>query len=276
MHIFYRMKVAWHGKHFGEEPALVGNENQGAGAIFFTGCNLKCVYCQNYQISQEGIGKDYSIDDLVKIMLDLQAQGAANIDLVTPTIWWRQLSAAILSARQKRLTIPIIWNSNAYEALEILKAMEGLIDIYLPDFKYGADEIAVKFSNAPNYVKTAKAAVAEMFRQVGNVKFDEQGLAIKGLIVRHLILPNQIENSFRALEQIVGIDKNITVSLMWQYYPVHRANEFPEINRFVREDEWQKVFDYLCELGLENGWTQEAGCQKIWSPDFNQANPFSR
>lgn len=275
------MKVAWYGKHFGEEPALVGDKTQGAGAIFFSGCNLKCVYCQNYQISQEslsaraGIGRECSTPQLVAIMLELQAQGAANIDLVTPTIWWRQIKEAVLLAKRGGLIIPIIWNSNAYEPVEILKAMDGLIDIYLPDFKYGDNAVALKYSAAPRYVEIAHQALEEMFRQVGNVQFNEQSLATKGLIVRHLILPNQVESSLLALEQIAEIDKNIAVSLLRQYYPVHRANEFEEINRFVSEDEWQKVFDYMCTLELENGWAQEADCQKVWAPDFTQANPFA-
>ena len=270
------VKIAWFGKHFGEEPALVGDETQGAGAIFFTGCNLKCVFCQNYQISQVKIGRERSASELVEIMLELQAQGAVNIDLVSPTIWRLQLKQAIPIARQSGLTIPIVWNSNAYESVEIIKSMDGLIDIYLPDFKYGDNAVALKYSSAPRYVEIARQAVEEMFRQVGDIQFDERGVAQKGLIVRHLILPGQVKNSLRALEQIAAIDKNIAVSLMRQYYPVYRASEFDEINRFVREDEWQKVFDYLCELGLENGWTQEADCQRIWSPDFHQSNPFSR
>ncbi|MBI5076833.1 radical SAM protein [Candidatus Falkowbacteria bacterium] len=268
------VKIAWYGKHFGEEPALVGNENQGAGAIFFSGCNLKCVFCQNYQISQDGLGKNYSIEELVKIMLDLQADGAVNIDLVTPTIWWRQLKTAISSAKRNGLVIPIVWNSNAYESVEILKAMDGLVDIYLPDFKYGDDSLAMKFSGAPNYVKIASAAVKEMFRQVGQAEYNQFGLMKRGLIVRHLILPGQVENSLRALEQIAGINRDICVSLMRQYYPVHRAKTFPEINRFVNEKEARAVFDYMCGLGLLNGWTQEGDCQEIWSPNFRKKNPF--
>ncbi|TFG35494.1 MAG: radical SAM protein, partial [Parcubacteria group bacterium] len=193
------VKISWFGKHFGEEPPLV--KDKGAGTIFFTGCNLRCVYCQNYQISQGNVaGNNYSIAELVKIMLGLQKEGALNIDLVTPTIWFRQIKEAVIEAKKQGLVIPIVWNTNAYDGIRILKEVEGLVDIYLPDFKYGDDNLAFKYSGVKNYVQTAKESVKEMFRQVGNLTVSQDEVAERGVIVRHLILPNNLENSFKALE----------------------------------------------------------------------------
>lgn len=268
------VKISWFGKHFGEEPPLV--KEKGAGAIFFTGCNLRCIYCQNYQISQGNInGKDYSIAGLVKIMLDLQEQGALNIDLVSPTIWFRQIKEAIAEAKKHGLKIPIVWNTNAYDGIRILKEVEGLVDIYLPDFKYGEDELAFKYSGVKNYVRTARESVKEMFRQVGNLVLSQDEVAKRGVIIRHLILPNNIENSFKALEQIKEIDKDIYIYLMSQYEPVYRAKDFPEINRNITKKELEKVFDYLVKLGFENGWVQDLKSHSYLLPDFTKDNPFN-
>jgi len=233
-----KVKIAWTGKHFGEEPPLFGDKSQGAGGIFFSGCNLRCVFCQNWQISQGGMGKEYSIEELADIMLDLQNSGAVNIDLVTPTIWRQQVKTALQLAKSKGLILPIVWNSNGYEQPAILKQMAGLVDIYLPDFKYGDDKTAVKYSRAHNYVATATAAVKEMLRQTGNLQVNEQGLARRGVIVRHLILPNNIQNSLTALKILRSIDPKLHVSLMRQYYPLHRAKNYPEINRQITEQEF--------------------------------------
>ena len=273
------MKIAWYGKHFGEEPPLVGNPSSseekkyGAGTIFFSGCNLRCVFCQNYQISQEKIGKEYSTRELTDIMLELQDEGAANIDLVTPTLYWHSLKEAITLARDEGLVIPIIWNSNAYEKTNIIREMEGLVDIYLPDFKYVDDKLAVKYSNAPNYCKLSFEAIGEMYRQVGNL-IVENGIAKKGLIVRHLILPGCIDDSVDVLRKIAGINKNIYVSLMSQYYPAYRSCEFPEINRRLTEDEVKYVSEKRMELGLGNGWTQEIDSGEMFFPDFRKREPF--
>jgi putative pyruvate formate lyase activating enzyme len=274
------MKIAWYGKHFGEEPPLVGDpslssgeKRYGAGTIFFSGCNLRCVFCQNYQISQEEIGKEYSVRELADIMLELQDEGAANLDLVTPTIWRRSLKDAIILARDEGLVIPVIWNSNAYEKLRIIQEMEGLVDIYLPDFKYVDDELAMKYSNAPNYCKLAEEAIKEMYRQVGYLVI-KNGIAQKGLIVRHLILPGCIDDSVGVLTKIAGIDKNIHVSLMSQYYPSYRSYEFPEIDRRLTADEVKYVSEKRMELGLGNGWTQEIDSGEMFSPDFRKREPF--
>jgi putative pyruvate formate lyase activating enzyme len=267
-----KIKIAWHGLHFGEEPPLTGDK--GAGTIFFSGCNLHCVFCQNWQISQEDLGKEYSIEELAQIMLDLQEQGAANIDLVTPTPWRREIKQTIILARAKGLAIPIAWNSNGYESVAAIKDLAGIIDIYLPDFKYGDDEAAKKYSQAPGYSQVAEKAIREMYRQVGLLQTDENGLAKEGLIVRHMILPNNLPNTFSALEKIAAIDKNIHLSLMSKYYPVYHAAEFSELNRSVSLEEIAAVEDKKFALGLENGWTQEPGAGEIFLPDFNRSNPF--
>ena len=275
-----KVKIAWYGKHFGEEPPLVGSSSvfpkekrYGAGTVFFSGCNLRCVFCQNYQISQEEIGKEYSVRELADIMLGLQEEGAANLDLVTPTLYWRSLKEAIILARDEGLVIPVIWNSNAYEKLRIIQEMEGLVDIYLPDFKYVDDKLAVKYSNAPNYSRLAEEAIGEMYGQVGNL-IVENGIAKKGLIVRHLILPGCVDDSIGVLTKIAGIDKNIYLSLMSQYYPAYRSYEFPEVHRRLTYDEVKYVSEKRIELGLGNGWTQEIDSGEMFFPDFRKGNPF--
>lgn len=262
------VKIAWRGIHNGEEPPLVP-----AGGIFFTGCNLCCVFCQNYQISQENLGKFYNIEELANIMLDLQKQGAVNIDLVTPTIWWKEIKPAIIMARERGLSIPIVWNSNGYDDLKILQEMNGLIDIYLPDFKYGDDEIAFKYSSVGNYVQTAKIAIKEMLRQVNYLQI-ENGLAKRGLVVRHMVLPNNLANSFGVLQILSEIDKNIHISLMNQYFPMHKAEQYPEVNRIVSDEEFSQVYEYLQELGFSNGWVQGEKSQQNLIPDFRKDKPF--
>jgi putative pyruvate formate lyase activating enzyme len=265
------VKIAWYGKHFGEEPPLVGK--RGAGAIFFTGCNLRCIYCQNFQISQQGLGKRYNLKEFIDIMLKLQKERALNIDLVTPTIWRKQIKQAVILAKKKGLKIPIVWNSNAYEEVDDLKEMEGLVDIYLPDFKYSDDNLAFKYSGAKNYVTKATASIKEMQRQVGNLK-TFKGIAEKGIIVRHLILPNQAKNSLNVLKIIKKIDKDIMVSLMTQYEPVHKAKDFSEINRTINKKEFNEVLNYFLFLNFKNAWIQERGSHHIFLPDFNKKNPF--
>jgi putative pyruvate formate lyase activating enzyme len=278
-----KVRIAWYGKHYGEEPPLVGRPpassstqiRYGAGTIFFSGCNLRCVFCQNYQISQGKVGDEYSPRELANIMIELQDKNAVNIDFVTPTPWWKTLKEAINLARELGLTIPIVWNSNAYETPHIIREMNGLVDIYLPDFKYADDKSAVKYSNAPGYCLLAERAIKEMFNQVGKLQ-TENDIARKGLIVRHLILPGHLDNSFAVLEKIAAIDKNIYLSLMSQYHPVYLASRFPEINRRLTEDEIESVEIKRMELGLENGWTQEAGSGDVFLPDFREENPFKK
>lgn len=262
------VRIAWWGIHSGEEPPLVP-----AGGIFFSGCHLHCAYCQNYQISQENIGKDFLVVELVEIMLNLEKQGAVNIDLVTPTIWWKQIKEAIILAKVQGLKIPIVWNSNGYEAVDILKQMEGLVDIYLPDFKYSDDKLAEKYSGIKNYLTITKKAITEMCRQVGLLQI-ENNIATRGLIVRHLVLPGAVDNSKKVLETIAELDNNIHIALMNQYYPMHRASYFPEINRRVSNEEFNEVYDYLSDLGFINGWVQGEESQTFLIPDFTKSNPF--
>lgn len=267
------VKIAWFGKHFGEEPPLIGNNNEGAGGIFFTGCNLRCVFCQNYQISQENLGQKYSIKELANIMLNLQYQHAVNIDLVSPTIWYKQIKEAIIIAKSNGLNIPVVWNSNGYEDLNIIEEMNGLVDIYLPDFKYTDDFLAERYSKIKDYKAKAIIAIKEMYKQVGNLKIDNNR-AKRGIIVRHLIIPNNVNNSIRVLEEIAKIDKNIYISLMSQYVPIYKAKDYYEINRRLYKSEFDKVYNYQLELGLYNGWYQELNSSEIFIPDFNRENPF--
>ncbi len=268
------VKIAWFGKHFGEEPPLIGNKKQGAGGVFFIGCNLRCVFCQNYQISQQKVAeKEYSIREFADIMLSLQKSGAINIDLVSPTIWARQIKKSVNLVKDKGLAVPVLWNSNAFENEAILKEMAGAVDIYLPDFKYGDDEIAFKYSGIRDYSKVAKRALREMLRQVGSL-VEEKGIAKKGVIVRHLVLPGNIENSFKALSMIASIDKKIHLSLMNQYFPAYLASKFPELNRIVSDEEFKKVYDFAIKLGFENGWVQQKESRNNFLPDFRKENPF--
>ena len=263
-----QVKIAWYGLHEGEEPPLTP-----AGGIFFSGCNLHCVFCQNYQISQENLGKLYSIEELANIMLELQNQGANNIDLVTPTIWHKQIKEAILSAKEKGLKIPIVWNSNAFEDVKIIKSMTGLIDVYLPDFKYSDDNLAFKYSGIKNYFETATKVVEEMLRQVGHLQI-VNNKAVRGMIIRHLVLPNNLENSFGVIKKIFEIDLDIHISLMNQYLPMYKANNFPELTRMVAKEEFEKVYNYLLDLGFENGWVQGEKSQENLIPDFTKIKPF--
>ena len=268
------IKIAWWGKYFWEEPVLVGNKKQGTGAIFFSGCNMHCAFCQNYQISQEGMGKWYSVDDLENILLDLQKQGVVSIDLVTPTIWHQQIKKAIIKAKEKGLKIPTVWNSNAYESQEAIQQLKGIVDIYLPDFKYGDDKLAQKYSKVSNYSSIAFRAIKEMFSQVGLLQI-KNGIAQKGVIIRHLILPSNVNNSLLALDKLREIDKDLTISLMSQYVPVYQAYKYPEINRPVNQREKERVYNYFKKLGFHNGWIQLEPEDDLL-PDFTKKNPFSR
>lgn len=269
-----KVKIGWHGKHFGEEPPLVGDKNQGAGGIFFSNCNLHCVFCQNVQISHDGIGKDYSVEELAKAMIDLQKQGAVNIDLVTPTIWWKQIKEAAEVARAQGLNIPLMWNSNAFEPKQLLRNMNGVVDIYVPDFKYSDDELGNKYSGIKNYSHAAQVAIKEMLWQVGRFKTDKNGLGERGVIVRHLVLPNNVKNSLGVLDILAEIDINIHVSLMRQYYPLNDLTKYPELMREVNDEEWGIVYNYMLDLGFKNGWVQDKSSTSIMIPDFTKNLPF--
>ena len=218
---------------------------------------MNCVFCQNYEISQLGKGKEITIEELSDIMLKQQEKGIENINLVTPTSYAIHIIEAIKIARAKGLHIPIVYNTNGYENVETLRMLEGYIDIYLPDFKYYYNELGKKYSNVENYFEIVTKAIKEMYRQVGTPKLNEKGIMQKGLMIRHLIIPNQIENSKQVLKWIKeNLDNNIYVSIMAQYFPTYKAKELDEINRKLTKQEYDEVENYLYELDLDNGYIQ--------------------
>ena len=262
--------------HFYEEPPISG-EN-GSGAVFFCGCNLKCVFCQNEKISRGLIGKEVSIERLSDIFLSLQSQGANNINLVTPSHFVYQIKEALILAKKNGLTIPIVYNSSAYELPETLRTLDGLIDIYLPDFKYFDEAMAINYSNAPHYRETAKNAIAEMFRQVGEPVFDDKGLMKKGVIVRHLLLPLGVKNAKDVVKYLYETyEDKIYISLMNQYTPMENSNALkkageknPELLRKVTKREYEKLLDYVLSLGIKNAYFQEGDtASDSFIPDFD-------
>lgn len=265
------VKVALVSTHDYEEPPISG-EN-GSGTIFFTGCNLSCVYCQNHEISQQMYGKEITIERLAEIMLEQQKRGVHNINLVTPTIYAYQIKEAIKLAKKQGLNIPIVYNTSGYENVDTLKALEGYIDIYLPDFKYFDDILGEKYSNIKQYSKYVKEALMEMRRQTKDT-FDENGIMKTGLIIRHMILPNHIENSKNVIKWIKdNLGETTIISIMAQYFPTHKANEYSEINRKIVKKELQQVEDWLFELNMVNGYIQELGDhEEEYVPNFNLDN----
>lgn len=253
-----KIKIALISLHHFEEPCISGTN--GSGTIFFSNCNFNCVFCQNYQISQEGYGKEISINELAERMLDQQDKGAYNINLVTPVMYVYHIIEAIKIARKNGLKIPIIYNSNGYENLETLKLLEGYIDVYLPDFKYIDNTLAKEYSNINNYFEITSNAIKEMYRQVGAPKFDENGIIQKGVIIRHLILPEAIENSKKVLKWIIdNISKDVYISIMAQYFPTYKAKDIKKINRKLTKEEYKEIEEYIYSIGIENGYIQELG-----------------
>lgn len=265
------VKVALVSTHDFEEPPISG-EN-GSGTIFFTGCNLGCVYCQNYEISQKMYGKEITVERLADIMLEQQKRGVHNINLVTPTIYAYQIKESIKLSRSHGLNIPVVYNTSGYESLETLKALDGYIDIYLPDFKYMDNELGEKYSNVKEYSKYVKEALIEMRRQIKDT-FDENGIMQSGLIIRHMILPNHIENTKNVIKWIKdNLGEDTIISIMAQYFPTHKANEYSEINRKISKEELQEVEDYLFKLNMTNGYIQELGeHEEEYVPEFNLDN----
>ena len=253
-----KIKIALYSIHNFEEPCISGEK--GSGTIFFSNCNMNCVFCQNYEISQLGRGKEITIEELANVMIKQQERNVQNINLVTPTSYALHIVEAIKIARKKGLKIPIVYNTNGYESVETLKLLEGYVDIYLPDLKYYYDDLAKKYSKVDNYFEIATKAIQEMYRQVGTPVLDENGVVKKGLMIRHLILPNEVQNSKKVLKWIKeNIDSNVYVSIMAQYFPTYKAKEIPEIARKITKEEYEKVENYLYELDLENGYIQELG-----------------
>lgn len=265
------VKVALVSVHEFEEPPISG-EN-GSGTIFFTGCNLGCVYCQNYEISQKMYGKEITIERLASIMLEQQKRGAHNINLVTPTIYAYQIKEAIKLAKKQGLNIPIVYNTSGYESVETLKALEGYVDIYLPDFKYFDNDLGEKYSNVKEYSKYVQEAIKEMRRQNKDT-FDENGIMETGLIIRHMILPNYIDNTKNVIKWIKeNLGETTIISIMAQYFPTHKANNYDQINRKIVKQELQEVEDYLFELNMINGYIQELGeHEEEYVPEFNLDN----
>lgn len=253
-----KVRIALYSTHDFEEPCISGEK--GSGTVFFSNCNLNCIYCQNYEISQLGKGKDIIIEELADIFLKQQEKGVENINLVTPTSYVLQIIEAIKIAKQKGLIIPILYNTNAYEKVETLKLLEGYIDIYLPDLKYAEDSLGVEYSNINDYFEIATKAIREMIRQVGMPKSNEKGIMQKGVMIRHLVLPNYITNSKKVLKWIKeNLPSEIYVSVMAQYFPTYQAKKVKNLNRKLTKVEWQEIQEYIEELGIENGYVQELG-----------------
>ena len=252
------VKIALYSTHDFEEPCISGKK--GSGTVFFSNCNLNCVFCQNYEISQLGRGKEITIEELAEIFLLQQENGVENINLVTPTSYVVQIIEAIKIAKEKGLTIPIIYNTNGYENVETIKMLDGYIDVYLPDLKYAENGLAKKYSKIDNYFEIAINAIKEMINQVGVPEFDENGIIKKGVIIRHLVLPNNIENSKKVLKWISSnLPKEVYISVMAQYFPTYKAKGINELNRKLSKEEWQEIENYIEELNIENGYVQELG-----------------
>ena len=267
--------VAYTGLYGGEEPPI--SSVNGSGAIFFEGCNLHCVFCQNHQISQD-FGriptKIHTVHSLALAMLKLQKEGAHNINFVSPSHVALQMADAIVLAKEEGLSIPIVYNSNGYDSVETLKKIAGLVDIYLPDIKYMDNTLGKRYSNVDDYATMIPKVIEEMYNQVGLLKTDKKGVATKGLLVRHLILPGLLENSKKCLKFLSEVSLELNVSLMSQYSPLHKACEFPEINRTLTKDEYDEMVEYAVSIGLENVFIQELQSKEEGLPDFNLKEPF--
>ncbi len=262
-------KIAKAYLHKWEEPCISGHN--GSGTVFFSGCNLRCVYCQNHLISQQDCGIEISIGKLGEIFLMLQKKGAHNINLVSPSHYCVQIRNALVKVSEK-LTIPVIYNSNGYDSIQNLKLMEGLVNVYLPDFKYFRNETSLKFSDAPDYFETVSSAIMEMYRQVGKVRYDSNGLIVSGLVIRHLILPGHTNESIKILDWIKSSlpSSDILVSLMSQYTPVYKAECYPELSRRIIRKEYEKVVNHFLKLDFPGGYIQERdSAQEQYIPDFD-------
>ena len=265
------MVIARYSLHKWEEPCISGFN--GSGTIFFSYCNLGCIYCQNYDISILHKGKVVSVEEFSDICIKLQNKGATNFNLVTGCMYIPLIVEGINIAKQNGLHIPIVYNSSGYESIEGLKLLEGIVDIYLPDFKYYDDKIALKYSKVNNYYKYTSLAIDEMNRQVGRNKFNKNGIMVKGVIVRHLVLPGCIDDSMRIIEYLYGkYGNSIYLSIMNQYTPVRKIN-VDELDRVVTDFEYEKVIDYAYDIGVRNAYIQEGITQKdSFIPDFNVFN----
>lgn len=242
--------------HHGEEPPISGTK--GSGTIFFANCNLRCVYCQNYPISQMGNGAERTPGELACQMLSLQEQGCHNLNLVTPTHFMPQILKALNIARERGFKLPLVYNTSGYESVESIQLLEGIVDIYLPDMRYSDDKIARRYSTAIHYPGINQAAIREMYRQVGNLVLDEHGIAKHGLIIRHLVLPNRLSGTETIMKFLSEeISRDVYISLMSQYFPAYKAHERKELSRRITAEEYEEACGIMLRYGLENGWMQE-------------------
>lgn len=255
--------------HHWEEPCISGSN--GSGTVFFSNCSLKCVYCQNHDISQGKAGKAISIERLSEIFLELQDQNAHNINLVTPTHYVPQIVEAIEQSRAKGLTLPIVYNSSGYENADTIKMLRGYIDVYLPDIKYFNDKYAIRYSKAPDYFLRASEAVREMVEQTGPVRFDKNGIVQKGVIVRHMMLPGLLFDSKKIIDFIYNtFGDSVYISVMNQYTPMYNLSEYPEINKTLNQNHYESLIQYALSLGFKNGFIQEEGtCSESFIPPFD-------
>ncbi|ADG70761.1 radical SAM protein [Brachyspira murdochii] len=269
----HHIKVASHTLHLGEEPMLVGDK--GSGTVFFSSCNLNCVFCQNYQISNDGVGDSVNIETLSDYFLSLEREGALNINLVSATHVIYPVLKGLKIALEKGLNLPIVYNTNGYDTKELLDCLDGIVDIYLPDLKYVFDDKAIKYSRAENYFNVAINAIEIMKSQVGDLIVNDNGIAERGIIIRHLILPNNESDSYDVLIELKerGFLKS-TISLMSQYNPQFKALNFDNINRKLYKKEYDDVVDYALDLGFENLLVQEMESSENYLPDFTREKPF--
>ncbi|NPV92300.1 MAG: radical SAM protein [Firmicutes bacterium] len=261
-------RVSRYGLHHGEEPCLSGT--RGSGTVFFSGCSLRCVFCQNHHISQQVSGREYQTHELADIFLELQSSGAHNLNLVTATHFAPSVIEALTIARQVGFRLPVVYNSSGYESLETLRSLSGQVDVYLPDLKYYYPESSLRYSSASDYFEHAAKAVLEMYRQVGPLSVDKSGIAVRGLIIRHLLLPGHLEESKRIIDWIAdNLYPGVWVSLMSQYTPVHLARKYPEINRTVTLDEYEQLLDHFLERGWDTAFIQEhSSASRRYIPTF--------
>jgi putative pyruvate formate lyase activating enzyme len=269
--------VASFNAHHGEEPVLSGG--RGSGTIFFGNCNMRCVYCQNYQISQDPKTQQHyevSTQEVAEHMLYLQDElHCHNINLVTPSHFVPQIVRAVLEAVPRGLRLPLVYNTSSYDSVATLRELEGIISIYLADLRYASNECGRRYSRVRDYVGKSRAAIKEMQRQVGDLMTDVDGIAQSGLIIRHLVLPNGIAGSRESLTWLVNeVSRGVAVSIMAQYHPAHRAYRYNEINRRLLPEEYEEVIRLVEELGIENGWIQDMDSPGHYLPDFSKKNPF--
>lgn len=263
--------------HHGEEPVLSGTK--GSGTIFFSNCNMRCVFCQNHEISQDPENQktnEISCHVLAERMLHLQEMGCHNINFVSPSHFVPQMVRALVEAASGGLHVPLVYNTGGFDSMKTLEMLDGIIDIYLPDLKYASDRWAMRYSGAPMYVRTARAAIKEMYRQAGDLRVDEDGVAERGVIVRHLVLPGDLAGSEGSLTWLAQeVSPAVTIGIMSQYFPAHKAVQIAELSRTVTAEEYETVVGIVNRLGLENGWLQELAAERHYRPNFKvEGHPF--